>query len=343
MGGSHARGYAALPGYQIAGFVVAKNVERAKKLAKELKVDAPVYTDYYQAMKEVKPEVVSINTYVDTHAAFSTHAMRQGCHVFMEKPIAKTVKEAEEVAAGFPADRAQAGDRLHPARAPGLDEVHRAGPHPGQAADHAHEPEPAELRQGMGPAQDLHRQHAAPGGLRRALRGRDVPDDPGQAEAGAGHRGPGVGGGGCRQAQLRHAAGGVRRRLGGLVRGGLGPDDEPQRLLRQGRGRPQGLREHRQGHHQRGPLGRVQARRGGQHHPALQRGRHRRLRREEGPDHQDPGRAGPQRAVQAGAGGAVQAITEDTGPDRPRGRRGEQPEDLLRGGGILPEAARSSA
>jgi predicted dehydrogenase len=97
MGGAHARGYAALPGYQIAGFVVAKNVERAKALAKDLEVEAPIYTDYYQAMKEVKPEVVSINTYVDTHAAFSTHAMRQGCHVFMEKPIAKTVKEAEEV------------------------------------------------------------------------------------------------------------------------------------------------------------------------------------------------------------------------------------------------------
>jgi predicted dehydrogenase len=101
MGGSHARGYAALPGYQIAGFVVAKNVERAKKLAKELKVEAPVYTDYYRAMKEIKPEVVSINTYVDTHAAFSTHAMRQGCHVFMEKPIAKTVAEAEEVQRAF--------------------------------------------------------------------------------------------------------------------------------------------------------------------------------------------------------------------------------------------------
>ena len=97
MGGAHARGYAALPGFQIAGFVVAKNVERAKALAKELKVEAPVYTDYYQAMKEVKPEVVSINTYVDTHAPYSIHAMRQGCHVFMEKPIAKNVAEAEEV------------------------------------------------------------------------------------------------------------------------------------------------------------------------------------------------------------------------------------------------------
>jgi len=97
MGGSHARGYAKLPGYQIAGFVVAKNVERAKKFAAELALSVPVYTDYYKAMAEVKPDVVSINTYVDTHAPYAIHAMRQGCHIFMEKPIAKNVAEAEEV------------------------------------------------------------------------------------------------------------------------------------------------------------------------------------------------------------------------------------------------------
>ncbi len=98
MGGSHARGYAKIPGFRIAGFVVAKNTERAQKLAAELKLDVPVYTDYYKAMAAVKPDVVSINTYADTHAPYSIHAMRQGCHVFMEKPIAKTVAEAEEVA-----------------------------------------------------------------------------------------------------------------------------------------------------------------------------------------------------------------------------------------------------
>jgi predicted dehydrogenase len=98
MGGAHTRGYAALPGYEIGGFVVAKNTARAEKLAEELGLAVPVYTDYYQAMKEVQPEVVSINTYTDTHADFSIHAMNAGCHIFMEKPIARTVEEAERVA-----------------------------------------------------------------------------------------------------------------------------------------------------------------------------------------------------------------------------------------------------
>ena len=97
MGGSHALGYSKLPGYEIAGFVVAKDVERAKRLSADLGVKVPIFTDYHAAMREVKPDVVSINTYPDTHAEYSIFAMRQGCHVFMEKPIARTVAEAEEV------------------------------------------------------------------------------------------------------------------------------------------------------------------------------------------------------------------------------------------------------
>jgi len=98
MGASHALGYTKLPGFAVAGFVDTKNVDRAKKLAADLKLSIPVYTDYYKAMAEAKPDVVSINTLADSHAPYSIHAMRQGCHVFMEKPIARTVAEAEEVA-----------------------------------------------------------------------------------------------------------------------------------------------------------------------------------------------------------------------------------------------------
>ena len=97
MGASHALGYTKTPGFEVVGFVVAKNTERAKKLAADLKLDIPIYTDFYKAMAETKPDVASINTLVDTHHPYSLHAMRQGCHIFMEKPIAKTVREAEEV------------------------------------------------------------------------------------------------------------------------------------------------------------------------------------------------------------------------------------------------------
>ena len=98
MGGAHAKGYAQLDGYEIAGFVVALNVKRAEDFARELGLTVPIYTDYYQGMKEQQPDVVSINTYVDTHAEYTIFALRQGCHVFVEKPITRTLEEAEEVA-----------------------------------------------------------------------------------------------------------------------------------------------------------------------------------------------------------------------------------------------------
>jgi predicted dehydrogenase len=98
MGASHAMGYAKLHGFRLVGFVVAKNVDRAARLAADLKLDIPVYTDFEKAMAEQKPDVVSINTLPDTHAPYAIRAMRRGCHVFMEKPIAHTVAEADEVA-----------------------------------------------------------------------------------------------------------------------------------------------------------------------------------------------------------------------------------------------------
>jgi predicted dehydrogenase len=47
----------------------------------------------------VKPDAVSINTWPDTHADFARMALDAGCHIFIEKPLAGTVAEAEEIAA----------------------------------------------------------------------------------------------------------------------------------------------------------------------------------------------------------------------------------------------------
>ena len=57
MGGAHARGYATIPGYSIVGFVVAKNIERAKKLSAELGIDVPIFTDFYEGMRQTKPDL----------------------------------------------------------------------------------------------------------------------------------------------------------------------------------------------------------------------------------------------------------------------------------------------
>jgi predicted dehydrogenase len=58
-----------------------------------------LFADYEEALKETRPDAVCISTYPDTHEAFAIMAFEQGCHVFMEKPIADSVEGAERVAA----------------------------------------------------------------------------------------------------------------------------------------------------------------------------------------------------------------------------------------------------
>lgn len=95
MGSSHARAYASLPGYELAGLVDADPARR-QALAQELGVPA-TFGDLAEAIAAVKPDVVGIATYPDTHPVFAKQALEAGCHVFVEKPIALTAEQAREV------------------------------------------------------------------------------------------------------------------------------------------------------------------------------------------------------------------------------------------------------
>jgi predicted dehydrogenase len=97
MGSSHARAYRALaPGFQLVG-LVARGAGSRDKLAAELGGVA-TFADFEPAYAATKPDVVSINTYPDTHAAIARTALRGGSHVFVEKPLAETVAEAQQIA-----------------------------------------------------------------------------------------------------------------------------------------------------------------------------------------------------------------------------------------------------
>jgi predicted dehydrogenase len=56
------------------------------------------------ALRGTKPDVVSINTYSDSHADYAVAAIEQGAHVFVEKPLATTVADAERVVAAAKAN-----------------------------------------------------------------------------------------------------------------------------------------------------------------------------------------------------------------------------------------------
>lgn len=98
MGGAHARAYQKLEGFRIAGLVSCADGSR-EKLAGELGGDIPLFGDFAAALEQTRPEAVSINTYPDTHAGYSMAAMKAGCHVFLEKPLAQNIADAEQVAA----------------------------------------------------------------------------------------------------------------------------------------------------------------------------------------------------------------------------------------------------
>lgn len=94
MGRSHALAYHASPAFEIVGLV---NRSTPADLPPELAA-YPLATDYAEALARLKPDLVSIATYTDSHAAYAATAMDAGAHVFVEKPLATTQADAERVA-----------------------------------------------------------------------------------------------------------------------------------------------------------------------------------------------------------------------------------------------------
>jgi predicted dehydrogenase len=95
MGASHARAYHKMPEFEIAGLVSRGPTSRGA-LGKELG-GLPEFSEFYDALAKTRPDVVSINTYPETHGPYAKAAIEAGCHVFCEKPLAMTVEEAQAV------------------------------------------------------------------------------------------------------------------------------------------------------------------------------------------------------------------------------------------------------
>ncbi len=96
MGTSHALAYHNNPGFEIVGLMSRTLREKLDKLPKEL-LGYPIYEDYSKALQDSQPDAVSINTWPNTHASYASQAIEQGCHVFMEKPLATNVEDAVKV------------------------------------------------------------------------------------------------------------------------------------------------------------------------------------------------------------------------------------------------------
>lgn len=92
MGRSHALAWAGLPGVELVGLVNRSPVDLPPELAAITQSQ-----DYYEALARLRPDLVVVATYSDSHADFAVAAMRAGAHVFVEKPLATTVEDARRV------------------------------------------------------------------------------------------------------------------------------------------------------------------------------------------------------------------------------------------------------
>lgn len=87
-----------LPGVQLLA-VADDNKMGLAAAARKLKVDK-AYVDYRQMLDEVKPDVVSIGTrWLDQHRDIVVEVAGRGIHMYLEKPLCRTLAEADEMVA----------------------------------------------------------------------------------------------------------------------------------------------------------------------------------------------------------------------------------------------------
>jgi predicted dehydrogenase len=99
MGTAHARAYRRMAdAFEIVG-LVSRGPHSRRQLNVELGGHHAEFGDYDAALAQTKPDAVCISTYPDTHADYALAAMTAGAHVFLEKPIATGVEQAERVIA----------------------------------------------------------------------------------------------------------------------------------------------------------------------------------------------------------------------------------------------------
>lgn len=94
MGRSHALAYHNNPGFEVVGLVNRST----PKLPPELQ-HYEIHSDFGTALAALKPDLCAICTYSDSHADYAIAAFEAGCDVFVEKPLATTVADAERVVA----------------------------------------------------------------------------------------------------------------------------------------------------------------------------------------------------------------------------------------------------
>jgi len=95
MGASHASAYHRLDGFELVG-IMSRTIKSRDDIPAELQ-GYPLFENYDEALEATKPDAVSINSWPNTHAEYALKAFEHDCHVFLEKPIATNIEDAQKV------------------------------------------------------------------------------------------------------------------------------------------------------------------------------------------------------------------------------------------------------
>jgi predicted dehydrogenase len=94
MGTNHVRVYQEMTGVELVA-VVDENQAVAEQVGRMFRV--PAYSNYLQMVERERPEALTASVPTSAHCAVVKELLRAGCHVLVEKPIANTSKEAEQM------------------------------------------------------------------------------------------------------------------------------------------------------------------------------------------------------------------------------------------------------
>lgn len=95
MGKNHLRTYANLPDVELVGLADINPI--AADLARQY--DVAYFEDYKTMLTQTKPDAVSVVVPTPLHHDIAIEVMRRGIHCLLEKPIASTVAEADDIIA----------------------------------------------------------------------------------------------------------------------------------------------------------------------------------------------------------------------------------------------------
>ena len=94
MGKNHVRVYSEMPDVELVA-VVDSNLELAKQVGRKNHV--PAYDDHCEMINYTQPDAVSVVVPTSLHYQVANEVLESGCHVLVEKPIASTAEQAQDL------------------------------------------------------------------------------------------------------------------------------------------------------------------------------------------------------------------------------------------------------